>query len=269
MPEETPGDASPVLISIDEGVALVTLNRPSKLNALSAEVLETLFAEFVGLEENEDVHCIVITGSPSAKPPSFAAGADIEEMAEMGGFDLRHYSELGQQTFAAIEGSPKPVIAAINGFALGGGLELAMACHIRYAAEGAKMGQPEVTLGIIPGFGGTQRLRSLVGRGRALELLLTGESISAEYAHRLGLVNSTVPHGELMGVVMALAKKIAGNAPVAVQFILDAVCRGSEMSPQSALSLETDLFGLVGVTDDVREGMQAFLEKRRAAWKGR
>jgi len=262
-------DPQQVSISLeDDGVAVITLDRPDKLNALSATLLEELFVAGITLDEDESVRCVVITGSPEAKRPAFAAGADIEEMSEVGGLDLRDYSQLGQTTFQTIEGMSKPVIAAINGFALGGGLELAMACHIRYAASGAKLGQPEVNLGLIPGFGGTQRLPRLVGKGRALMLLLSGDPISADEASRAGLVDQVVPDEELMDSVMEFARKLAGKAPMATEMILDAVSRGEGLDKVSALNVESDLFGLVGVTEDVREGMTAFLEKRKPEWKG-
>jgi len=258
-----------IQIAVDGNVAIVTVNRPDKLNALNAELIDALTAAMYAVDEDPDVGAVVLTGSPEAKRPAFAAGADIAEMNEMGALMLRHYSQGGQALCALIEGMTKPVIAAINGFALGGGLELAMACHIRYAAAGAKMGQPEVNLGIIPGFGGTQRLTRLVGRGRAVELLLTGDPIGAEEAFRIGLVNRIVPDEDLMVAAMELGAKLATKAPLATQLILDAVDRGADRELETALNIETDLFGLIGTTEDVREGMSAFLEKREPEWKGR
>jgi enoyl-CoA hydratase len=263
-------ETNPILVRLtDDRVALVILNRPSKLNALDSELLEELFNTMMALEDDDEVGAIVITGSSEAKRPAFAAGADIAEMVELGGLGLRDYSQLGQQAFAAIESMLKPVVAAVNGFALGGGLELAMACHIRYAAESAKMGQPEVNLGIIPGFGGTQRLQRLVGRGRALEMLLTGDPIDAKEAVRIGLVNRVVPDADLLDTAVELAGRLASKAPLAVRLLLDAVQRGPDMSQDASLATETDLFGIAGSTEDVREGMRAFLEKRKPQWKGR
>ena len=256
-------------LSVEGNVAVVTLKRPDKLNALNAELIDALTAAMYAVDEDPEVGAVVLTGSPEAKRPAFAAGADIAEMNEMGALMLRAYSQAGQQLCLLIEGMSKPVIAAVNGFALGGGLELAMACHIRYAAAGAKVGQPEVNLGIIPGFGGTQRLTRLVGRGRAIEMLLTGDPIGAEEACRIGLVNRVLPDDELMGAVMELAAKLAGKAPLATQLILDAVDRGEGLELETALNVETDLFGLIGTTEDVREGMGAFIEKRQPEWKGR
>lgn len=263
--EENPA----VFAAKEDGVGLLTVNRPAKMNALDVEVLESLFDAVVGMEEDDEVGAILVTGSPEAKRPAFAAGADIGQMAEMGGIELRSYSLLGQETFSAIENCSKPVIAAINGVALGGGCELAMACHIRYAAKGAKLGQPEINLGIIPGFGGTQRLARLIGRGRALELLLTGDAIDADEALRLGLVNRVFEPEGLMAACTDLAKRLAAKAPVARQLILDAVGRGLETPLDLGLAMESDLFGIVGSTADVREGLAAFLEKRQPVWKGR
>ena len=269
VPEDHGGEETPVLVSVNGAVGTLLINRPGRLNALDDEVLEHLFEGLVGLEEDDAIGAIVISGSPNTKKPSFAAGADISQMAEMGGIELRGYSLLGQETFSAIENCSKPVIAAINGFAFGGGCELAMACHIRYASTDAKMGQPEINLGIIPGFGGTQRLARLVGRGRALELLLLGDPIDASEAYRIGLVNRILPQEQLMPAVMDLAQRLAAKAPIARQLILDAVCRGLEGPLDTSLAMESDLFGIVGSTADVKEGLTAFLEKRTPTWRGR
>lgn len=252
----------------DDGVAVVTVNRPDKLNALDSAVLEELGDRFVALEAEDGVGCIVLTGSPEAKRPAFAAGADISEMKDMEPLELRAYSHLGQQTFDLIEGCPVPVIAAVNGFALGGGLELAMACTFRYAASSALMGQPEINLGLIPGFGGSQRLPRLVGRGRALELLLVGDPIGAEEAASIGLVNKVFDDEALMEETLAVAAKLASKAPVARSFILDVVGRGLEQDLERALTTEADLFGLIRTTDDVAEGLAAFVEKRKPEWRG-
>ncbi len=258
-----------VLLDVTESVATITLNRPEKLNALSAELLEELVDALVRVEESTEVGAVVITGSAATKRPAFAAGADIGEMAAMDAMALRRHARLGQTACNLIEGMPKPVVAAVNGFALGGGCELAMACHFRYAAKGALFGQPEINLGIIPGFGGTQRLVRIVGRGPAIEMLLGGDPIDADEALRLGLVNRVVEPAALIEAAMATARKLAAKAPVARSLILDAVTRGVELDLESAQALEADLFGLAGTTEDVREGMKAFLEKRPAAWKGR
>ncbi len=272
MAEDAQPEASdPELVDVvvDGPVGIVTINRPDKLNALNSEVIEGLLGAMLTLDDDPDVGCVILTGSPESKKPAFAAGADIKEMSEMGALMLRAYSQDGQQLCCVIDGMTKPVIAAVNGFAFGGGLELAMACHIRYAAESARVGQPEINLGIIPGFGGTQRLLRLVGRGRALEMLLTGEPIDAQEAYRVGLVNQVVPDGDLMETAVALARKLAEQSPHATKLILDSVARGADREVDAALAIETDLFGLVGTTEDVREGMRAFLEKRPPEWKGR
>ncbi|MSR75570.1 MAG: hypothetical protein EXS14_08915 [Planctomycetes bacterium] len=258
-----------VLVEVKEGVALVTLNRPDKLNALSAEMLGDLFVALADIDGDDEVAAIVITGSTNCKRPSFAAGADIAEMVEFSGLEMREHARLGQRTFAILESMSKPSIAAVNGFAFGGGCELAMACHVRFAAEGALLGQPEINLGIIPGFGGSQRLPRLVGQGRALEMLLSGDPVSATEAHRIGLVNKVFPTAELLPAAMEFAKKLAGKAPVARHAIVDAVLRGAEIGADKAQALEADLFGLVGSSDDVKEGMKAYLEKRAAHWTGR
>jgi enoyl-CoA hydratase len=252
-----------------DGVVLLTLDRPDKLNAISAAMLDQLNEALIELEDDDGVGAIVLTGSPAARRPAFAAGADIAEMAAMGPLELRSHAHLGQTACSLIESMPKPVIAAVNGVALGGGCELAMACHFRFAGRSALFGQPEINLGIIPGFGGTQRLVRLIGKGPALEWLLTGESAGAEEALRLGLVNRVLEDQVLVPATLEVARKMAGKAPLARRLILDAVARGSGMELDAATSLEADLFGLAGATADVREGLQAFLEKRAPRWQGR
>ncbi len=258
-----------VLVSVKDGVATVTLNRPDKLNALSAEVLGELFLAIADIEADAAVGAVVITGSTACKRPSFAAGADIAEMVEFTGLEMREHSRLGQRTFAMLEAMSKPSIAAVNGFALGGGCELAMACHMRFAADCALLGQPEINLGIIPGFGGSQRLPRLVGQGRAFELLLSGDPVNAAEAHRIGLVNRVYPAAELVAAAQEFATKLAGKAPIARDAIVDVVLRGTDAGPEKAQAIEADLFGLVGGSDDVKEGMKAYLEKRTALWTGR
>jgi enoyl-CoA hydratase len=255
-----------LLVERDRLVATVTINRPAVLNALSTQTLDELRQVMLDLQRDDAVRAIVLTG---AGPKSFVAGADIKELAQQSPVSLRELGRSGQAVFDLIESLGKPVIAAINGFALGGGCELAMACTIRVAADTARLGQPEINLGLIPGYGGTQRLTRIVGRGRALEMLLTGAPVSADEALRIGLVNRVVPAADLMVVAQALATQLAGQAPVAVRYILEAVLRGQELPLGDAQAFEATLFGLVAATDDMREGTRAFLEKRKPAFTGR
>jgi enoyl-CoA hydratase len=255
-----------LLIEIADGVAVVTINRPAALNALSKDVLEDLAAAFAALESNEDVACVILTGSGSK---AFVAGADIAEMQALDAVSAEHFARLGHSIFNAIENFPKPVIAAVNGFALGGGCELAMACDIRIAAENARFGQPEVSLGVIPGFGGTLRLARLVGKGRAKELIFTGDMIDAQEAYRIGLANKVVAAEELLAKARTMATKIASKGPVAVRFAKESVDNGLEMDLDRAGRFEASLFGLCFATTDQKEGMQAFLEKRPAKFTGR
>jgi enoyl-CoA hydratase len=255
-----------LLYERDGAVAILTLNRPKVLNALNAATLRDLDAAFDALEADDEVRAIVLTGTGEK---SFVAGADINELAVMSATGAREHALRGQHVFDVIEHLGKPVIAAINGFALGGGCELVMACTIRLAAETARLGQPEINLGLVPGYAGSQRLARLVGKGRALELLLTGDQISAQEAHRIGLVNRVVPAADLMTEARALAAALAAKAPVAVHYVLEAVNHGLEMPFAEAESFEATLFGLVSTTDDMREGTKAFLEKRKAVFKGR
>jgi enoyl-CoA hydratase len=247
-------------------VAVVTVNRPKVLNALNIATLDELAAAMRTLQDDETVRCIVITG---AGEKSFIAGADINELAALTPAAGREHALAGQAVFDTIEQLGKPVIAAINGYALGGGCELAMACTIRIAADTARLGQPEINLGIIPGYGGSQRLARLIGVGRALELLLTGDQITAAEAYRLGLVNRVVPAADLMAEARRLAAAIAAKAPVAVRYILDAVRCGIQLPLGEAQVLEATLFGLVASTDDMREGTRAFLDKRKAEFQGK
>jgi enoyl-CoA hydratase/carnithine racemase len=255
-----------LLFDVDGGVATITINRPKVLNALNTQTLDELRRVVPHCRQNDAVRCVVITG---AGEKSFVAGADINELSVQTPTGGREHAMTGQHILDLIENLGKPVIAAINGFALGGGCELAMACTMRIAADTARLGQPEINLGIIPGYAGTQRLARLVGRGRALELLLTGEHITAAEAHRLGLVNRVVPAADLMAETQKLAASLAAKAPVAVKYIIDAVNKGLDMSFADAQVFEATLFGLVSSTEDMREGTTAFLEKRKAAFKGK
>jgi enoyl-CoA hydratase len=255
-----------LLFDVDGGVATITINRPKVLNALNTQTLDELRRVVLHCRQNDAVRCVVITG---AGEKSFIAGADINELSVQTPTGGREHAMRGQHILDLIENLGKPVIAAINGFALGGGCELAMACTMRVAAETARLGQPEINLGIIPGYAGTQRLARLVGRGRALELLLTGDHITAAEAHRLGLVNRVVPAADLMADTQKLAASLAAKAPVAVKYIIDAVNKGLDMSFADAQVFEATLFGLVSSTEDMREGTTAFLEKRKAAFKGK
>lgn len=252
-------------IAVSDRIATLSVNRPDKLNALSDATVAELGAAFDELRLRDDVGGVIVTGAGRA----FVAGADIAELAAQTPVIAKARARGGQAVFRRIETSPKPVIAAVNGFALGGGCELAMACHIRIAAESAKFGQPEVKLGLAPGYGGTQRLPRLIGKGRALELLLTGEMIDAAEAFRIGLVNRVVPQAELLGAAADLMKKILANAPLAVALCIEAVDRGLGMSLDDGMILEANHFGLLSATEDMREGTAAFLEKRPPEFKSR
>lgn len=258
--------ADEILTARAGAVATVTVNRPAVLNALDAQTVQTLTSVMTDLGHDDEIRCIVLTG---AGDRAFVAGADIAELARLTPTDARAVSDAGHRLCALIEGMGKPVIAAINGFALGGGCEIAMACTLRIAATTATLGQPEITLGLIPGFGGTQRLPRLVGRGRALEMLLTGAPIDAEEARRTGLVNRVVPLEVLADETSRLAATLAAQAPVAVRHMLEAVHHGLDMSLAEATVFEASMFSLVFGTDDVREGTTAFLEKRKPRFMGR
>lgn len=254
-----------VLLERDGPVLIVTINRPRVLNALNAQTLDELETVFTEAQRQDDVRVILLTG---AGDKAFVAGADINELSVQTPVGGRDHARRGQALFDRIERLGKPVIAAVNGFALGGGCELAMACTVRIAADSARFGQPEINLGLIPGYAGSQRLPRLIGRGRALELLLTGVHIPADEAHRIGLVNRVVPAADLMTEARALAQALSAKAPVAVRYILEAVAGGLEMPLADAQDYEATLFGLVSTTDDMREGTQAFLEKRKPVFKG-
>ena len=255
-----------VLYEKRDGIAYVTLNRPKVLNALNQRTWQDLRAAFEDARDDATVRGVILTG---AGDKAFIAGADISEIAHITAVDAEQSSRYGQDVLTLIENLGKPVIAAVNGFALGGGCETAMPCTIRVASEHARFGQPEVTLGIIPGGGGTQRLPRLVGKGRALQLILSGAMITAQEAYRIGLVNEVVPATDLIPRAEAILKQIFANAPVAVRFSLEAVNRGLETSQAEGMALEASLFGLCAGTEDKDEGTQAFLQKRAAKFKGR
>ena len=254
-----------LLLTREGASALITINRPQVLNALNAHTLDELRRAILDLKYDRAVRAVVITG---AGDKAFAAGADIKELATRQAVDLKAHSVEGQHVFDLIEHLGKPVIAAINGFALGGGCELAMACTIRLASETARLGQPEINLGLLPGFAGTQRLSRLVGKGAALELLLTGRQITADEALRLGLVSRVVPADVLLDEARALAAELATKAPIALQYIIEAVTRGLEVPFDQGQALEAALFGLIASTSDMREGTAAFLEKRKPVFRG-
>lgn len=255
-----------LLLEVEDRVAVLSINRPDKLNALNEQTIRELGAAVDEATGRDDVGGVIVTG---VGEKAFVAGADIAELARMGPVDGIDVSRLGQQVLRRIELSRKPVIAAVNGFALGGGCELALACHLRIASDNARFGLPEVKLGIIPGYGGTLRLPRIVGKGRALELMLSGEMIDAQEAYRIGLANKVVPQAELLGAARAMLTTILRNGPVALGLAIECATRGMEMSMDDGLALESNLFGLLASTGDMREGMAAFLEKRRADFKGR
>ena len=253
-------------LKIENKIALLTINRPEKLNALNAETVTELFQIFKKLKQNEEVAVVIITGSGEK---SFVAGADVAEIKKHDEITGRIFSSRGQKVFRYIEKMEKPVIAIINGFALGGGLELAMACHLRIASKNAKFGQPEINLGLIPGYGGTQRLPRLIGTTRALYLLLSGETIDAKKALEIGLINEVVAAEKLMVRAREIAEMLITKPPVALRYILQAVTDGSDKNLDIAFNLESELFGNICGTDDMKEGITAFLEKRKAAFKGK
>jgi enoyl-CoA hydratase len=253
-------------VSVEERVALVEINRPQALNALNAQTLDELEAALLLLKEDGGVSAAILTG---VGEKAFVAGADIKQLTDLDGLSGQKWALRGQAVFEIISAFPKPVIAAVNGYCLGGGCELAMACHIRIAAENARFGQPEVKLGLIPGYGGTQRLSRLIGPGRALELLLTGDQIDATEAHRIGLVNRVVPASELLAHCRRLATNIIANAPAALRLVIEAVNTGADIPIERALAQEAQLFGLACGTQDMKEGTLAFIEKRKPQFRGR
>ena len=254
-----------VTLTASGGIATLTINRPDKLNALNAATMRELGQAITEVRDREDIRGLIVTGAGRA----FIAGADISELAKENATSARKLAAEGQRIFRLFETSPKPVIAAVNGFALGGGCELALACHVRIASEHAKFGQPEVKLGLCPGYGGTQRLARLVGRGRALQLLMTGETIDAGEAARIGLVNRVVAADALIPSATEMLKQILTNGPLAVAACIDAVNAGLDMSLEDGLALEADHFSRLVGTTDMREGTNAFLEKRPAEFTGK
>jgi enoyl-CoA hydratase len=253
-----------LLLSIDDRIATITVNRPDKLNALNDRVIAELGDAIDEARSNADVGGVILTGAGRA----FVAGADIAGLENHVAITAKALAQAGQDVFRRFETSPKPTIAAVNGFALGGGCELAMACHIRIASDVAKFGQPEVKLGLVPGYGGTQRLPRLVGKGRALQLLLTGEMIDAAEAYRIGLVNRVVTSAELMPTATAMLRSMLANAPLAIAQCIEVVNSGYDLPLTEAMTLEATAFGLLAASDDKREGTRAFLEKRPAKFVG-
>ncbi|HSP93895.1 MAG TPA: enoyl-CoA hydratase-related protein [Thermoanaerobaculia bacterium] len=257
----------PIRVETHEGIRTLTVDRPEKLNALNAAVLEMLDVRLAEAQNETDLRCVIVTG---AGDKAFIAGADIGELSRLTPLDGREHARRGQALLDRIENLPFPSIAAINGFAYGGGLELALACTLRVASENAKMGLPETSLGILPGYGGTQRLARLLGKAKAAELVLTAEKgITAAEALRLGLVNRVVPAGQALASALGLAQTIAKNGPIACRYALEAIRRGVEMPLAEGLAYEATLFGLCASTEDMKEGMKAFLEKRAANFTGR
>ena len=261
----TTATQSPVDYQVADRIATITVNRPDKLNALSAETLAGLGEAIDRARDDDSVGGVILTGAGRA----FVAGADISQFPTMSESDAREFALRGQRVFRRFELSPKPTIAAVNGFALGGGCELAMACHVRIAADVAKLGQPEVKLGIIAGYGGTQRLPRLVGKGRALQLLLTGETIDASEAFRIGLVNAVVPAAELLPAARKMMGSMLANGPRALALTIETMDRGLDLPLEDGIRLEADNFAACARTEDMREGARAFLEKRPATFTGR
>jgi len=254
-----------ILRTDDDGITTIAVHRPDKLNALNDQTIGELQHCFDALAADGSVKAVILTGSGEK---AFVAGADISELASQTSLTARPLAMKGQKLMNTIEATPKPVVAAINGFAFGGGCEMALACHFRYASDNAVMGLPEVTLGIIPGYGGTQRLPRIVGKGRAMELILTAGRVDAEEAHRIGLVNKVFPQAELLPKTTKMLRKMLSFGPVATSFALDAVNHGSEMPLTDGLNYEATFFGLLASTNDLKEGMAAFLEKRAPNFTG-
>jgi enoyl-CoA hydratase len=260
-----PGPLENVRYAVLDGVATVTIARPKALNALNDRTLDELLRVFATVRSDAAVKAVVVTGDGER---SFVAGADISELAAMTPVQAKAASQKGQRAFDAVEGCGKLVVAAVNGFALGGGLELALACHVRFACPEAKLGLPEVTLALIPGYGGTQRLARLVGTGRALEMILGGDPVDAAAAERIGLVDRVVPRAELAAAADAFARRVMTRGPLAVRFAIEAVLAGGPQSIGGGLAKESELFAKCFETEDMKEGTRAFLEKRKAQFKG-
>ena len=255
-----------LLLDIDNNIATVTINRPDKLNALNAQVMNELDSMFDELKNNEKIYVVILTGNGEK---AFVAGADIMELNKLDINKAKKFSETGQAVFNKIENFEKPVIAAINGFALGGGCELALACHIRFVSETAKFGQPEVNLGIIPGYGGTQRLTRLINSGRAIEYILTADMIDAEEALRIGLANRVYPQAELMDETKKMAKKISVKGQQAIRLAINAIKNVDQLNLSEGQNLEASLFALCCGTEDFKEGTLAFIEKRKPSFKNK
>ncbi|MDI6779469.1 MAG: enoyl-CoA hydratase-related protein [Bacteroidota bacterium] len=259
-------DYQTILVNISDRIAVVTINRPDKLNAVNLQVIDELKNAFQGFENNPEVGVVILTG---AGEKAFVAGSDIGVLSTYDAVSAKRYSEMGNTVLSMIQNFPKPVIAAVNGFALGSGCEIAMACHIRIASENAKFGQPEVNLGLIPGHGGTQRLARIVGIGRAMEMTLTGNTIDANEAFRMGLVNKVVPLTELKKVAEDSAKTILSKSPAAISLAIKAINSNLELPLDAGLKLEAELFSECFKTEDFFEGTKAFLEKRKPVFKGK
>jgi len=257
---------STICVERSDGVATVRVNRPEKLNALNARAVQELGEAFDELRSDDRVRGVIVTGSGEK---AFAAGADITELAELSPVAARKMSRRGQDVLGGIESCPKPVVAAIGGHALGGGCELAMACHLRVASDDAKLGLPEVRLGLIPGYGGTVRLARLVGLGRAVEMILTGEVVDARHALEIGLVNAVVPRAELLAKARERIDAVLANGPLAVRMALEATYGAERLPIDEAFRLESFAFGLLASTEDMKEGTRAFLERRKAEFEGR
>ncbi len=259
-------DLNNLLFEIKDSIAIISINRPQKLNALNEATIKELGLAIGEVQNNPEIKAAILTG---VGEKAFVAGADISELSKLGMVEATEASRLGQRIFAQFEMCSKPVVALVNGFALGGGCELAMCCHFRIASEAARFGQPEVNLGLVPGYGGTQRLPRLVGRGIALELLLTGDMISADRAYQLGLVNKVVPANTLLDEGKKMLTKIISKGPLAVKFCIEAVHHGLNSSLETGLEIEANYFGMAFGTEDKKEGTTAFLEKRKAQFQGK
>jgi len=255
-----------ILYEKSEGVATITINRPEALNAFNADVIHEILHALEDVKADENVRVVILTG---AGEKAFSAGADIKAMKGMNALKARELSQMGEKLCSALENLEKPVIAAINGYALGGGLEVAMACDIRIASENAKMGQTEINIGLIPGWGGTQRLTRLIGMTKAKELIFTGKMIDAKTAEQLGLVNMVIPQDKFREAVRQFALELAQKAPVAIRVAKALINKGAEISLDAAIALEREGFGVVASTEDLQEGVSAFIEKRKPVFKGR